>query len=145
MFLDPISQAFLVIGLMLVLLALFIGDELGLDFLMIGSILLLSGLVGLATGSVEITLLIATILSILYFFLIRRYVKRKLSKAGPLLNTDRLIGSQAQVIHKITPKNAGRVVIDDEEWRATSSHTLNVNSNVKVTNISGVTLVVEPT
>ena len=61
-----IPQLFVIAGLLLVLAELLVGIQSGFDLVLIGSILVISGFVGMFTGSTPLMLVLATALSILY-------------------------------------------------------------------------------
>ena len=135
-----LPQIFIVVGLLLVLLELIVGIETGLDFVLIGSALVISGFAGLLTGSVPLMLILAIGLIVLYLAVGRRQIRHRLKAFGSLTNVDRLIGAPATVVREITPEKAGMVRMDDEEWRAAADEILYEKDIVTVESIEGVTL-----
>lgn len=59
-------------------------------------------------------------------------------------NSDRLIGKNAMVVKKITPEEKGRVSVDGLTWLARCKEEIQPGREVKILNIEGATLVVEP-
>jgi membrane protein implicated in regulation of membrane protease activity len=133
-------QLLLIIGLILVFFALLVGVEAVIDLLLVGSILVISGLVGSLIGGTPVSLVLATLLSGLYFVYGRTTLRHKLKTNTHSTNTDRLLGQTGLVTREISPKKAGTVKIDDEEWRAASNQKITVGTEVIVSAIRGVTL-----
>ncbi len=135
-----LPQAFIVVGLLLILLELIVGIETGLDMVLIGSILFISGFVGLLVGSIPLMLLLAIGLSVLYIAVGRRKIKQRLTPSNSRTNVDRVLGSTATVIRMITPEKAGMVRLDDEDWRASAEEILYEKDVVTIESIEGVTV-----
>ena len=138
-----IPQAITILGLALILSELFIGIDAGFDLVLIGSIFLLSGLLGIATHSLPLTLLTPVILSTLYILFGRSAIRSRLIVFAKKTNTDQLIGQTGTVIRSITPDTAGLVRLGDEDWRAISSQILFEKDKVKITGIDGVSIIVK--
>jgi membrane protein implicated in regulation of membrane protease activity len=128
-----------VLGLILVFAELFIGVQSGFDLVVIGSILVLSGLLG-TVSSMTVTLIMATVLAVVYFIFGRKTLKSRLVITTKKTNIDKLIGKTGVVIRSLTPDTPGLVRLDDEDWRATSNTTLFEKDKVMVESIEGVTL-----
>jgi len=136
-----ISQLIVILGLLLVLMELFIGIEMGFDFVIVGSALILGGFAGILTGSTLIALLASSVLFIAYIFFGRKYVKQKINVfADNNMNIDKLINQEALVTTAITPTKAGIVKLNEEEWRAVSKSSFKKDDIVLVQSIDGVTL-----
>jgi membrane protein implicated in regulation of membrane protease activity len=136
-----IPQLIIIFGLILLFAELFIGIDTGFDLVLIGSILILSGFVGLYT-STNTTLIISIFLSIVYITYGRSFVKKKLIILTHKTNIDKLIGQTGICIRSITPDTAGLIRLNDEDWRASSNTTIFEKDKVKVEAIEGVTLIV---
>lgn len=136
-----------VAGAALILLEVVMGAATGFDFLLIGSAILLGGLLGLATGSPAIGAATAGVLALLYVFVGRRRVRGRLVRPGLKSNTDALIGRTAQVVAAIESDRAGRVRIEGEEWRAlpavAPSPALQAGSSARIVRVDGVTMYVQ--
>ena len=139
-----LSQLVIIIGFILLLAAILIGDETGIEIGLIGTILIIGGLVGSFAGNTSLMLVICIVLGILYIAFGRSYIKNKLDTVYTPTNTNRLVGSTGTVTQAITPTHTGRVRIDSEDWRATSQTSIPKDTIVTVTHVSGVTLTVTP-
>jgi len=139
MFNLTMPQTIVVLGLILVFAELFIGVQSGFDLVVIGSILVLSGLLG-TVSSMTVTLIMATVLAVVYFIFGRKTLKSRLVITTKKTNIDKLIGKTGVVIRSLTPDTPGLVRLDDEDWRATSNTTLFEKDKVMVESIEGVTL-----
>lgn len=137
-------QLFALLGLVLILAELLLGLDTGFDLVVVGSILLISGLLGGLIGGLPLTLILACVLAISYFFMFRKVLRAKLRGQGEALNTDRLIGASGKLIKAVSKNKPGLVEIDGEEWRCTSKTPITKGTEVIVTEISGVTVSVTP-
>lgn len=145
---SSLNWALVVLGALLILLEIVLGAISGFDFLLIGTAMLLGGLLGLAVHSVTVGAAAAGILALAYVFLGRRRIRDRLARKNIPTNTDALLGREARVVEPITPERAGRVRIDGEEWRAQLANgndgTLETGRTARVERIAGVTLYVSP-
>ncbi len=137
-----IPQLFVIAGLLLVLAELLVGIQSGFDLVLIGSIMIVSGFVGMFTGSTALMLILATVLSILYIAVGRNRIRQKITTVAKKTNIDKLIGAGGVVVRSITPDTAGLVRVDDEDWRASAEEVLYERDPVIVESIDGVTLLV---
>jgi membrane protein implicated in regulation of membrane protease activity len=137
-----IPQLFVIAGLLLVLAELLVGIQSGFDLVLIGSIMIVSGFVGMFTGSTALMLILATVLSILYIAVGRQRIRQKITTVTKKTNIDKLIGAGGVVVRSITPDTAGLVRVDDEDWRASAEEVLYERDAVVVEGIEGVTLLV---
>lgn len=133
------AQSIVVFGLGLVMTELMIGIDAGFDLVVIGSILILSGLLGTATNF-TVTLITASALAVVYLIVGRKMIKSRLVITTKKTNIDKLIGKTGMVIRSVTPETPGLVRIDDEDWRATADTTLPAKTKIMVESIEGVTL-----
>ncbi len=137
-----IPQLFVIAGLLLVLAELLVGIQSGFDLVLIGSILVISGCVGMFTGSTPLMLVLATALSILYIAVGRNKIRQKITTVTKKTNIDKLIGANGVVVRSVTPDTAGLVRVNDEDWRASAEEILYERDAVTVEGIEGVTLIV---
>jgi len=137
-----LPHIFVVLGLLMVLAELVVGIQTGLDLVLIGSIMVLSGLVGLFFNSAEVALLLASVLGIVYITVGRKKIKRRITTITRKTNIDKVIGATATVVRDITPDSAGIVRHDDEQWRATADEILYEGDVVTIEAIEGVTVIV---
>jgi membrane protein implicated in regulation of membrane protease activity len=135
-------QIFVVLGLLLILGELVLGIQTGFDLLLIGSIMILSGFLGLLTGSTPLMLAVAAGLSVLYIAVGRRKIRAKITTTAKKTNIDRLVGATGTVVRAINPDTAGMVRVDDESWRAAAQEVLYEGDTVTIEDIDGVTVLV---
>lgn len=137
-----LPHIFVVLGLLMVLAELGVGIETGLDLVLIGSILIMSGFAGLFFSSTVLALVLATALSVVYIAIGRKKIKQKITTVTKKTNIDKLMGATATVIRDINPDTAGIVRIDDEKWRAAAQEVLYEGDVVTIEGIEGVTVIV---
>ena len=137
-----IPQIFVVLGLLMVLAELVLGIQTGFDLLLIGSIMVVSGFVGIFTGSETLMLLLAVGLSVLYIAVGRKRIRRKITTVTTKTNIDKLVGSTGTVVRGIDPDTAGIIRVNDEEWRASAEEVLYERDTVVIEAIEGVTVIV---
>jgi len=137
-----IPQLFVIAGLLLVLAELLVGIQTGFDLVLIGSILFVSGFVGMFTNSVPLMLVLASALSILYIAVGRNKIRQKVAVVTKKTNIDKLVGSTGTVVRSVTPDTAGLVRVNDEDWRASAEEILYERDAIVVEGIEGVTLIV---
>ncbi len=137
-----IPQIFVVAGLLMMLAELVLGIQTGLDLLLIGSILVVSGFVGIFTGSEVVMLLLAIALSIAYIAVGRKKIRQRITTVTNKTNIDKLVGNTGTVMRGIAPDTPGMVRVNDEDWRASAEEVLYERDPVIVEGIEGVTLIV---
>lgn len=125
---------------MAIITELLLGVATGFDLLLIGVIFIISGSIGLLVSSVPVALVLVTVLSILYVFVGRAFIKNKLAIQTRATNVDAVIGQKGIVVKKITSQTAGQVKVEGEIWRATSNKTIDEGEEIVVNSVSGVTL-----
>lgn len=140
-----LPQIFVIIGLLMILAELIVGIDTGFDLLLIGSIFVVSGLVGILFGpaGVWISVILAIILAILYIAFFRSRIKRRITVATSKTNIDKLIGATGTVVRQVSPGTAGIVRVDDEQWRASADEVLYDGDIVVINAVEGVTVIVE--
>ncbi len=141
-FSEFLPEAFVVIGLLMILAELVIGIQTGFDLLLVGSILVVSGLVGILIGSQALMIILAIGLSILYIAVGRKKIKRKITTVTKHTNIDKLLGAAGTVERGINPERAGMVRVNDESWRASADEILYEGDPVVIEGIEGVTVLV---
>lgn len=137
-----LPEAFVVIGLLMILAELVIGIQTGFDLLLIGSIMVVSGFAGILTGSELLMLVMAIGLSILYIAVGRRKIRSKITTVPQHTNIDKLLGATGTVERGINPESAGIVRVNDERWRASAEEILYEGDAVTIEAIEGVTVLV---
>lgn len=121
---------------------LILGIQTGFDLLLIGSILVVSGFLGVLTGNELLMLVVAIGLSILYIAVGRKRIRQRITTITKKTNIDKLMGATATVVRQINPDTAGMVRIDDERWRASADEVLYEGDVVTIEAIDGVTVIV---
>jgi membrane protein implicated in regulation of membrane protease activity len=136
------------LGAALVLAEVLLGAISGFDFLLLGSAIVLGGILGLVTGSATVGVVTAGILSLLYIALGRRKIKSRLARRNISSNVDALLGKTVRVVEAIAPGRPGRVKYEGEEWRAeidgNASGALEAGHSARINRIDGVTVYVVP-
>lgn len=85
------------------------------------------------------------IASVLLLWFTRPLVHRLREHLPTRTNVDALVNQFAIVIETIDPKaNTGRVRVGSDEWRARAAEVIEAGTWVRVKEVSGTTLVVEP-
>jgi membrane protein implicated in regulation of membrane protease activity len=136
---------FLVIGgIVCVIVELSLGAVTGFDMALIGGSITLGGAIGLWAGSTKIGLLAAAALAVLYFALLRRWLKKKLTVKDRPTNIDAVVGKTGLVTKRIAALEPGMVKLGDEVWRAelasSDDAARETGTTVKVEAVEGVTL-----
>ena len=134
---------FIGIGLLLVLLELLLGVDTGFDLVFIGSALVLGGLITIPFNSWVWTLIAGGAICILYVVIGRRYIHRRMAVKASLTNVDTIIGKQGVVREPISPAADGRVLVEQQDWRARADDDITEGSSIVVTGVKGVTLTVK--
>lgn len=136
---------FIGIGLFLVLLELLLGVDTGFDLVFIGSALVLGGLITIPFHSWVWTLIAGGAICILYVVIGRRYIHRRMAVKASLTNVDTIIGKHGVVREPISSTSDGRVLVEQQDWRARADEDIPEGSTIMVTGVKGVTLTVEKT
>jgi len=137
------TQLVVMIGFLAILAELVLGIQTGFDFLLLGSILVVSGTVGEAFKNIWLTLGMSSVLAFLYIAFGRNIIRQKIIVTTHKTNIDNVVGKHGIVIRSITPDTAGLVRIDDEDWRAASDTVLYEKDKCTVSSVEGVTLKVQ--
>lgn len=127
------------IGLIFILLELIIGIQTGFDLVLIGAALMVGGFVGNILGNFLVGITTTITITILYIFFGRQFIKHKLYIGAKHTNIDSVVGKRGMVTQEITPHKAGRINVDGETWRASSTSTLGKGTDVIIEKITGVT------
>lgn len=146
-----ITWLLIVLGALLILLEVILGAISGFDFLLIGSALLVGGLLGLVLQQPLVGLAAAGVLAILYVAVGRSRIRRRLRRPGIPSNTDAILGQLVSVTQEVQADLAGRIRLEGEEWRALldtreadGGAVLPAGAKARVTRVDGVTVYVVP-
>jgi membrane protein implicated in regulation of membrane protease activity len=104
--------------------------------------MVISGFVGILTGSELLMIVLAIGLSILYIAVGRKRIRRKITTVTKATNIDKLLGATGTVERGIAPDAAGMVRVGDEKWRASAEEILYEGDPIVVEGIEGVTVIV---
>lgn len=137
--------AFVVVGLLMILLELFIGVETGFDLVMLGSALILGSLLTSFADSWLVTVICVSALCMLYVGIGRKYIKAKMKVGDTKTNVDAIIGRGGVVKNSIGKNASGLVRIGNEDWRARSERNTYIEEGdmITVIDVDGVTLIVK--
>jgi len=135
--------AFIIVGLLFVLLELVVGVDTGLDLVFLGSAFIIGGLATWPSHSWLITAIVTTIICIAYVAVGRRYVHRWTATSKSRTNIDAIIGREGIVLRDISKNIDGLVKVGNEKWRARAEEDIKKGEEIIVTSVSGVTLIVE--
>ncbi|UCC16842.1 MAG: NfeD family protein [Dehalococcoidales bacterium] len=130
-------------GLLFILLELLLGIDTGLDMVFIGTAFLIGGLITWPFKLWGVTVIITSVICVLYVFLGRKYVHKWVAVKIEKTNIDAVIGSTGIVLKDIKQRNIGRVKVGNENWRARAEEDILEGNEIVVTGISGTTLTVE--
>ena len=134
---------FIAAGLVLIMLELLLGVETGLDMVFIGSAFVLGGLITISLNSWVWTAVISGVICVIYVFIGRRYIHRRVAVKGEKTNIDTIVGQRGFVQQDISQQNYGIVKIGMEEWRAKADEDIKKGEEITVIDVSGVTLSVK--
>jgi membrane protein implicated in regulation of membrane protease activity len=142
-----LNWVLVIAGAVLILVEIILGAVTGFDFVLIGSSVMLGGILGLLTKSATLGMAAAGVLALLYVFLGRKRIRSRLMRPGISSNTDVILGKTARVVETITAARAGRIKFEGEEWRAAldrpETGSIDLGRTVRVVRIDGVTAFVE--
>ena len=138
-------MAFVVVGLLMILLELIVGVNTGLDLVFLGTAFILGGLVTSQFESWILSLIVTSVICVAYVALGRRYVHRWTAVRKSKTNIDAIVGRTGIIEQNITRNVDGRVKVGNEDWKASAAEDIETGVEVVVTGVSGVTLIVEKT
>ncbi len=134
---------FVIVGLLLVLLELIVGVETGFDLVIIGFAFILGGLVAWPFHSWVFSIIVTSLICVIYVVIGRRYVHRWTAVKKVKTNIDAIIGREGIVLKNIAKNVDGRVRVGSERWRARAEEDIKEGDEIVVTGISGSTLIAE--
>ena len=136
----------IVTGAVLVLIEVVLGGFSGFDLVLIGSSLVLGGVIGLLVHSAPAGFIAASVLALGYIALGRRWVRARLRRPKVATNVDAVVGQRALVIRTVASLEPGQVRVRDEVWRArpaaAGAGPFEVGAEVTIEGVEGVTLLV---
>jgi membrane protein implicated in regulation of membrane protease activity len=142
-----VNWLLVIVGVLCAAAELALGALTGFDLALVGAALTAGGLLGLLLKSWHVGLIGAAILAVLYFALLRRWLKAKFLVSNHSSNADAVVGKMGVVTKRIGPRDCGIVKVGSEEWRAElaqpSDHAREIGTDVRIVSIEGVTLKVQ--
>ena len=138
-----VNWALVIVGIVCVIAELVMGAMTGFDLALVGGSLAIGGGAGLLAGSEKIGLLAAGMLALLYFAILRNWLKTKVTVKHHHSNVDALIGKIGVVTKRIALHEAGMVKVGAEIWRAEVTGEEGAKEpgvEVSVQSVEGVTL-----
>jgi membrane protein implicated in regulation of membrane protease activity len=142
-----VNWLLVIVGVLCAAAELALGALTGFDLALVGAALAAGGLLGLLLKSWHVGLIGAAILAVLYFALLRRWLKAKFLVSNHSSNADAVVGKMGVVTKRIGPRDCGIVKVGSEEWRAElaqpSDHAREIGTDVRIVSIEGVTLKVQ--
>jgi membrane protein implicated in regulation of membrane protease activity len=142
-----VNWLLVIVGVLCAAAELALGALTGFDLALVGAALAAGGLFGLLAKSWHVGLIGAAILAVLYFVLLRRWLKAKFLVSNHSSNADAVVGKMGVVTKRIGPRDCGIVKVGSEEWRAElaqpSDHAREIGADVRIVSIEGVTLKVQ--
>jgi membrane protein implicated in regulation of membrane protease activity len=129
-----------VIGLALILLELIVGVQAGLDFVIIGSVCIIAGLITWPFHFWPVTIAAIIVVCLAYLVLGRRYMRKRYIKDSYRTNIDSIIDREGIVLKGIGRNTDGLVKVGNEQWRARAEEEIGEGETIVVVDIRGVTL-----
>ena len=131
-------------GIIFVIVELALGALTGFDLALVGASLAAGGAIGLFAGSASVGMLSAAALALVYFAVLRSWLKSKLTVRDQSTNVDAVMGKTGVVTKRIAPRDPGLVKVGAEEWRAElaagDENAREVGATITVSSVEGVTL-----
>src|ERR1700759_5674313 len=120
------------------------GAATGFDLALVGGSLAVGGGIGLLAGSEKIGLLAAGALALVYFAILRNWLKAKVTVKHHPSNVDALIGKIGIGTKRIALHEPGMVTVGGEVWRAElpagDESAKEPGVEIRVESVDGVTL-----
>ena len=143
-----VNWLLIIAGVLCIAGELALGALTGFDLALVGASLAVGGVVGLIAQSWQTGLASAAIFSLLYFALLRRWLKAKLRVKEQASNVDAVVGRTGVVTKRVGPSHdCGLVKVGSEEWRAELAQpdgtAREIGANVQIVSVEGVTLRVQ--
>jgi inner membrane protein len=139
-----LNWVLVIVGIVCVIAELAMGAMTGFDLALVGGSMAIGGGIGLFAASEKIGLLAAGILALLYFAVLRNWLKAKATVKHHASNVDAIVGKTGLVMKRIAPHETGMVKVADEVWRAeltgSDEGAREVGIEVRVESVEGVTL-----
>jgi membrane protein implicated in regulation of membrane protease activity len=139
-----VNWLLVIAGVLCAAAELAMGAVTGFDLALVGASLAAGGILGLATASWHVGLISAAVIALLYFAVLRNWLKNKLHTKEQPTNVDAIVGKSGVVTKRIVPQDCGLVKVGTEEWRAELAQSgdtaREIGASVEVVSVEGVTV-----
>jgi membrane-bound serine protease (ClpP class) len=112
--------------------------------LLVGSIMLTREIPGLPGVAVSLTLILPVVLGLAAIFLFLGRLALRAQARPPTTGVEGMVGEEGRAQTPIAPDVPGQVDVHGEIWRAYSREPLPAGARVRVVEVTGLTLLVEP-
>jgi len=112
--------------------------------LLVGSIMLTREIPGLPGMGVSLTIVLPVVLGLAAIFLVLGRLALTSQKRAPTTGAEGMVGEEGRARTAIAPDTPGQVDVHGEIWRAYSREPLPAGARVRVVEVNGLTLLVEP-
>jgi membrane-bound serine protease (ClpP class) len=116
----------------------------GIVSLLVGSIMLTREIPGLPGMTVSLAVVVPVVFGLAAIFLFLGRLAFKAQARPPTTGAEGMVGEQGRARTPIAPNAPGQVDVHGEIWRAFSREPLPAGARVRVVEVNGLTLVVEP-
>jgi membrane protein implicated in regulation of membrane protease activity len=132
----------IIAGLLMLILELFIP---GVVIVFFGAGAILTGIISaIVQIPWQFEVLIFVVSSLLMLVFMRKYIVKKFNKKDRSGETEDIIGAEALVDVKITPKTPGKVMYRGSLWRAESEVEIEPGTRVRIIGKRSIVLIVKP-
>jgi membrane protein implicated in regulation of membrane protease activity len=142
-----VNWLLVIAGVLCIAAELALGAVTGFDLALVGAALAAGGVVGLISVSWYAGLISAAAFALIYFALLRNWLKAKLHVKEQATNVDAIVGKSGVVTKRVAPTDCGIVRVGTEEWRAELAQpdgaAREVGASVQVVSVEGVTVRVQ--
>jgi membrane-bound serine protease (ClpP class) len=112
--------------------------------LLVGSIMLTREIPGLPGMTVNLSMIVPVVVGLAAIFLFLGRLALKAQARPPATGAEGMVGEEGRARTSVAPDVPGQVDVHGEIWRAFSREPLPAGSRVRVIEVNGLTLVVEP-
>jgi membrane protein implicated in regulation of membrane protease activity len=139
-----VNWLLVIAGVLCAAAELALGAATGFDLALVGASLAAGGILGLLMVSWRVGLISAAIFALIYFALLRNWLKAKLHIKEQATNVDAIVGKSGVVTKRIAQSDCGIVKVGSEEWRAELAQpgdaAREIGASVQIVSVEGVTV-----
>lgn len=135
----PLTPLHLIgLGILLFILEMILGGAANFDLFLLGSCLIVGGLIGWSLDSIFWALISSSVLALSYVFFMRPFIQKLLLPKEQPSNADALLGQYARVERPITLSEPGQIRLTNGDlWLAKSNTPQTGGIEVQVIKIEG--------